>query len=96
VTPCIQVEVHPNFGGTHCLHLRGRDISQASSQQKANGMLYLVFDTEVGAVLSSETSVNLYKITRIKIREDGTLYNHHRENICSLTGHNFTTKLNND
>jgi hypothetical protein len=35
VTPYRAVNVHENFGGTYCLHLQGRILSQARSLQKA-------------------------------------------------------------
>jgi hypothetical protein len=53
VTPCSLVEVHGRFGGTYCLHIQGRSVSQGSNQQEVGGKQ--TFKME--AVSSSEMSV---------------------------------------
>jgi hypothetical protein len=37
MTPCSPVDVHQCFGGTYCLHLQGKIVSQVSRKQLACG-----------------------------------------------------------
>jgi hypothetical protein len=57
------------FGGTYRLHLQSQKISRAGRAMEA--------------VCSSETSVDIQRITRRYIPEDGTLHNHRCENLKS-------------
>jgi hypothetical protein len=43
ITPCGPMKVNQRCGGTRCLHLQGRRISQARNQREAGSKLHAAF-----------------------------------------------------
>jgi hypothetical protein len=70
VKGCSPVEIHQRFGGTYCLHLQCRRISQTRNQQRSG--------VTMEAVRSSQTSVDFYQTTRRYTPEDK---NAHRQAV---------------
>jgi hypothetical protein len=76
VTSCDPAQVGQHFGGTTCLHLHNRRVSQARNQQEASRG----FDT----VHSYETLVNLLDY-RMSHPRRFTLHSHCCKNLKSNT-----------
>jgi hypothetical protein len=72
VTPCSSVGIYRHFGGMYCFYIQGRRVSQASNKHVA--ALAYSSTLKMGAVRSSETSVNLDQTTRRHTPADRTLY----------------------
>jgi hypothetical protein len=73
VTLCNPIEVRRSFGGTYCLHLQSRRVSQTSNQQETGKQLLVtslayLSTRKMEAVRSSETSDNFYQTTRCHFR----------------------------
>jgi hypothetical protein len=70
VTPCSTVQVYWRFGGTYCLHLQRRRVSQPSKQTAATCLFGLLADPQTEAVRFSEMLTKFYQTGRRNITED--------------------------
>jgi hypothetical protein len=79
ITPCSPMKVNRRSGGTYRLHLQGRRISWAKTQQSLAPAFTLVScsayssSLKTEAICFSETSVDFQLTTWYYIPEDGTL-----------------------
>jgi hypothetical protein len=89
ITPCSPLKVNRRFVLTCRLHLHGRRISQTENQLCWLPAFALLscsaysLTLEMEATCSSKTSVEFQRTTRRYTPEDGTLHNHHCENLKS-------------
>jgi hypothetical protein len=72
IMPCSPLKANQRFGGTRCLHLQSRRISQARNQREAGSKHSLKME----AACSSETLVDFQWTTWRYIPEDRTLHNY--------------------
>jgi hypothetical protein len=84
ITPCSSLKVNRSFGGTCRLHLQGWRIAKQETSVKQTAIRVQL---EMKEMCSSETSVDIQRITQPHISED-TPHNCHRENLKSCMYYN--------
>jgi hypothetical protein len=79
--PCSLVGVHSRFGGTNCLHLQVRRVSQARNQQEAAFLiscclLDLLLDPNVWALRQSTGDIHLFshEMAKAVMKRDIRIY----------------------
>jgi hypothetical protein len=87
ITPCTPLKVHLRFGGTYRLRLQGQKIIRARNQCEADikqliSCLAYHWTLKMEATCSSETPVDLHRITRRYILEYRIF-----QRICSWESH---------